>query len=109
MFFETHLSGVDFEVAAGDLELEVLVFRRVEILEHVLRGEGVDAVLGVLRLAVELAAHRVGLARPGLPVGEARGHAALENVVHERLGRISEKEILLYRENGHGFGFTANL
>ena len=57
-----HLSTVDLEVAARDNEVVVFVFWRLEQFEDVAGGERVDSVLRVLRLAVELSAHRVGLA-----------------------------------------------
>ena len=88
MKWSFYLSGVDLEVAARHLQLEVLILGRGEVLEHVLGGQGVDAVLGVLLLPVELPAHGVGLARARLPVGEARCHAALEDVHHQRFSRV---------------------
>ena len=57
-----HLSTVDLEVAARDNEVVVFVFWRLEQFEDVASGERVDSVLRVLRLAMELSAHRVGLA-----------------------------------------------
>ena len=84
----SYLAAVDLEEAAGHLEVVVLVFGRLEILEHVPGCQRVDAVLGVLRLAVELPAHGVRLAGPGLAVREAGGHAALEDALHQRLGRV---------------------
>ena len=58
----SHLSTVDLEVAARDNEVVVFVFWRLEQFEDVAGGERVDSVLRVLRLAVELSTHRVGLA-----------------------------------------------
>ena len=57
-----HLPTVDLKVAARDNEVVVFVFWRLEQFEDVASGERVDSVLRVLRLAVELSAHRVGLA-----------------------------------------------
>ena len=61
-----HLPAVDLKVAAAHLQVQLVELRRLEQLEDVAGGEGVDAVLGVLRLALKLAAHRVGFARSGL-------------------------------------------
>lgn len=52
-------------------------------------GEGVDAISAILLPArVKLPAHSVRLARPGLAVREASGHATLENALHQRLGGV---------------------
>ena len=83
-----HLSAIDFKVTAADLELGLLVFWRVQVLENVLGGQGVDAVLGVLRLAVKLPAHGVGLARTSLPVSKAGCHASLKDAVHKVSCRV---------------------
>lgn len=53
-----------------------------------MRGQRVNAVLAVLLLAIELAAHRVRFPRSGLAVREARGHAALEDRVDQRFSRV---------------------
>ena len=57
-----HLSTVDLEVAARDNEVVVFVFWRLEQFEDVASGERVDSILRVLRLAMKLSPHRVGLA-----------------------------------------------
>ena len=57
-----HLSTVDLKVAARDNEVVVFVFWRLEQFEDVPGGESINSVLRVLRLPVELASHRVGLA-----------------------------------------------
>ena len=91
----SYLAAVDLEEAAGHLEVVVLVFGRLEILEHVPGCQRVDAVLGVLRLAVELPAHGVRLAGPGLAVREAGGHPALEDALHQRLGRVLVHQLVV--------------
>ena len=45
-----YLSTVDFEVTAWDGQLEIFVFWCVQKLENVFGGQGVDAVLRVLKI-----------------------------------------------------------
>ena len=83
-----HLATVDLEEAAGHHHVVVLVFRRLQILEHVPGCQSVDTILGVLSLAVELSAHGVSLAGASLTIGEAGGHASLEDALDQGLGGV---------------------
>ena len=66
------------------------MLRRLQQPEDVLGGHGVDALVGVLRLPTERAAHGVGLPGASLTVGEAGGHAAVEDGVHQGPRRVPE-------------------
>lgn len=83
-----HLAAVDLEEAGRHDQIQVAIAFAVQLREHIVCGQRVDAVLAVLLFTVELAAHSMRLAGTGLAVGEARGHAALEDGVDQRLGRV---------------------
>ena len=61
-----------------------------ELLEDVTQNAGNNAAV----LPVVPAAHREGLARPGLPVGEDGAVVAVEAVVDDRLGDLLEDVVL---------------
>lgn len=86
---DSHLAAVDLEEAGRDDQVHGAIALRIQRHKHILGGHRVDAVLAVLHLAVELAAHGVCLAGAGLAVGEARRHAALEDGPHQWLGCVS--------------------
>lgn len=83
-----HLAGIDLEEAGRNDQIQRPIFGHFEAFEHVFGNHGVDALLAVLRLAVEIAAHCMGLAAAGLTVCEARGHATLEDRLYQWLGRV---------------------
>ena len=56
-----YLPTVYLEIATGDLQLLLFEFRRIQVFEHILCSQCVNAVLGVLCFPVELSSHRVGL------------------------------------------------
>lgn len=83
-----HLTAVDLEETRRHNEIQMPVAFAVQLCEYVVRGQRVDAVLAVLLLAIELAAHRVRFTGARLAVGETRGHATLEDGVDQRFGRV---------------------
>ena len=85
----TNLAAVDLKVARRHRQALALVLRRLEQPEDILGRHGVDALVGVLGPAAERAAHGVGFAGARLAVGETRGHAAVEDRVHQGARRIS--------------------
>ena len=56
-----YLPTVYLKVATGDLQLLLFEFRRIQVFEHILCSQRVNAILGVLCFPVELSSHRVGL------------------------------------------------
>ena len=61
-----------------------------DLLEDILRGECIDAVLRVLLLPVKFSAHCVRFSRSGLTVSETRGHATFKDVDYKWLSRVPE-------------------
>ena len=80
----SHLSPVNFEVAAADVDIEVAVLVGVEEIEDISRSKGVNSVGAVLGFALEFSPHGVGLPGPGLAVGETCGHSTFEDAVNQR-------------------------
>lgn len=83
-----HLAGVDLEEAGGNDQIQRPILGQFEAFEHVFGNHGVDALLAVLSLAIEIATHCMSLAAAGLTVCKARGHATFEDRLYQRLGRV---------------------
>ncbi len=91
------LARVDLKEAGRHVQVLAPHLRNVQLRKDVPRGQRVDALRGVLRLPVKVAAHRMGLAAARLPVGEAGGHAALKDGLHQRLRRVLVHQLIVRR------------
>lgn len=92
-FSLAYLTAVDLEEAGRYDQIEGTVARTVERGKHIVGGHRIDAVLAVLHLSIELTSHGVRLARSSLAVCKARGHAALKDCLHQRLGRVPTQRV----------------
>jgi hypothetical protein len=79
----------DLHKANPDSELRIALGR--DTVKNALHDAGNDALGAALR-DESGAAHRVGFARAGLPVGEAAGVVALEQAGDERLDTLVEEK-----------------
>ena len=75
----------------------MLVFGALQVVKHVFSGQGVNSVFRVLRFAMKLSAHGVRLSGSGLSICKARGHATLEDVLHQGPCRVLVNEVVVSR------------